>query len=154
MAVRVPPALNLAVLCSYVDLDADGRPFSIHEPLYALGIAPDERGKLPAPDFVVVIQLDDEHAVGTFWLTVEARTGTGIVLPGGRLPPVEVTFVGNPDPLVPFEHVFDVRGLVFPEPGRYYFHVMCNHIPLHVRDPISAPPCLRVLPGEATSGGL
>jgi hypothetical protein len=151
MSTRVPPALNLAVLCSYVDFDADNRPFRLNEPLYALGLVPDAGGKLPAPEFVVVIQLDDEHAVGTFWLTVEVRTASGFVIPGGRLPPYEATFSGSPDPLVPFEHVFDVRGLVFPEPGRYYFHVMCNHMSFHSRDPICAPPRLRVLPGEAAS---
>jgi hypothetical protein len=153
MATRVPPALNLAVLCSYVDTDAGNRPFRLNEPLYALGIAPDTHGKLPAPDFVLVIQLDDEHAIGTFWITAEVRTSGGLVLPHGRLSPVEMTFTGSPDPLVPFEHVFDVRGLVFPEPGRYYFHVMCNHISLHDRVPMSSPLCMRVLPAEATSGG-
>jgi hypothetical protein len=153
MATNIPPALNLAVLCSYVDLDAEQRPFSLHEALYALGLPPNTHGKLPAPEFVLVIQLDDEHAVGTFWITAEVRTAGGVVLPHGRLTPVEMTFTGNPDPLVPFEHVFDVRGLVFPEPGRYYFHVMCNHISLHNRVPMSSPLCLRVLPGEPTSRG-
>ncbi|MBN9117768.1 MAG: hypothetical protein J0I06_01115 [Planctomycetes bacterium] len=153
MATRVPPALNLAVLCSYVDLDADDRPFSLHEPLYALGIAPDARGKLPAPEFVLVVQLDDEHAIGTFWFTAEARTASNIVLPNGRLIPQEATFDGNADPMRPRDLVFTFRGLVFPEPGRYHFHVMCNHTSLHGRDPISSPPCLRVLPGEANSGG-
>jgi hypothetical protein len=152
MATRTPPALNLAVLCSYVDLDADGRPFSLHEPLYALGITPTVRGKLPAPEFVFVVQFDDEHALGTFWMSAQARTASGIVLPNGRTPPIEMTFDGNPDPKVPRELVFAFRGLVFPEPGRYYFHMLCNHISLHDRDPIISPPCLRVLPGEATSG--
>jgi hypothetical protein len=153
MATRVPPALNLAVLCSYVDLDAHNRPFSLHEPLYALGIAPDTHGKLPAPEFLLVIQLDDEHAIGTFWTRVEARTASGIVLANGRTAPVEVTFDGNPDPMLPRELVFTFRDLVFPEPGRYYFHVLCNHMSLHGRDPLSSPPCLRVLPDEPASGG-
>jgi hypothetical protein len=153
MPARVPPALNLAILCSYVDLDADNRPFRLNEPLYAMGLAPDARGKLPAPEFVLVIQLDDEHALGTFWIRAEARTASGFIIPGGQTQPVEVTFDGNPDPMLPREFVFAYRGLVFPEPGRYYFHVMCNHISLHARDPISSPPCLRVMPGEATSGG-
>lgn len=153
MATRVPPALNLAVLCSYVDFDADQRPFRLNEPLYALTVAPDERGRLPSRHFSLYVQLDDEHALGTFWITVEARTASGFVLPNGRTPPAEVTFTGNPDPVIPVELVLDFRGLVFPEPGRYYFYVICNHMSLHGRDPISSPLCLRVLPSEGTSGG-
>jgi hypothetical protein len=153
MATRVPPALNLAVLCSEVVLDADRRPFSLNEPLYALAVLPNERGRLASKHFSLYVQLDDEHALGTFWITAEARTATGFVLPNGRTAPFEVTFTGNPDPVGPIELVFHFRGLVFPEPGRYYFHVLCNHMSLHGRDPISSPPCLRVLPGEAPSGG-
>ena len=149
MATRVPPALNLAVLCSYVDFDADQRPFSLAEPLYALAVLPDERGRLPSEHFSLYIQLDDERAIGTFWIRAEARTPSGFILPNGRTPPVQATFNGNPDPVVPFELVFDFRGLVFPEPGRYYFHVVCNHMSLHDSAPIIAPLCLRVLPREA-----
>lgn len=153
MATRVPPALNLAVLCSYVDLDADNRPFSLHEPLYALGIAPDAHGQLPAPEFLLVVQLDDENAVGNFWVRAEVRTASGFVLPNGRMTPFSLAFDGYPDPMRGRELVFTFRGLVFPEPGRYYFHVLCNHMSLHGRDPISSPPCLRVLPAEVSPGG-
>lgn len=149
MAIRVPPVLNLAVLCSYVEFDAQHEPFSLAEPLYALAVSPDERGRLPSKHFSLYVQLDDEHAIGTFWIRAEARTASGITLPNGRTPPVEVTFTGDPDPMRPFERVFDFHGLVFPEPGRYYFHVVCNHISLHDREPIIAPLCLRVLPREA-----
>ena len=153
MAARIPPALNLAVLCSYVDFDADQRPFSLAEPLYALALVPDGRGRLVSDHFSLYVQLDDEHALGMFWVTAEARTASGFVLPHGRTPPFEVTFDGNPDPVAPIEVVFDFRDLVFPEPGRYYFHVVCNHMALHGREPIIAPSCLRVLPREAGLGG-
>ncbi len=33
MAHRIPPSLNLAVLCSYVEYDGNNRPFSLVEPL-------------------------------------------------------------------------------------------------------------------------
>lgn len=125
------PALNAALLCSYVDFDADQRPFRLVEPIYALAATPDGAGRLMAPDFMLFVQLDDEHALGTFWLTAEVRTSSGFVLPGGRLRPQEVAFAGSPDPLVASEHVLDVCGLVFPQPGRYYLHVMCNHTSLH-----------------------
>jgi hypothetical protein len=151
MATRLPPALNLAVLCSYVEFDGEGRPFSLVEPLYALALAPDERGRLPSPHFCLYAQLDDEHASGTFWIRTEARTASGFVLPNGRTGPTEAVFAGHPDPLIPFEVVFDFRDLVFPEPGRYYFHVVCNHMSLHDRAPLIPPLCLRVLPREATS---
>ncbi len=114
MATRVPPALNLAVLCSEVILDADQRPFSLNEPLYALAVAPDASGRLTSEHFSLYVQLDDEHALGTFWICAEARTATGFVLPKGRTTPSEVTFTGNPDPVVPVELVFHFRGLVFP----------------------------------------
>lgn len=148
MAVRPLPALNAAVLCSYVEFDADQRPFSLAEPLFALAAEWDERGRLLSPHFSLYVQLDDEHALGTYWITAEARTASGFVLPNGRLLPQEVTFAGNPEPLRAVELVFDFRGLVFPEPGRYHFHVMCNHLSLHTRDPFIPPLCLRVLPGE------
>lgn len=153
MAARILPALNLAVLCSEVIADADNRAFSLNEPLYAIGLVPDQHGKLPSKEFFLYVQLDDENALGTYWITAEARTMHDTVLPGGRLAPQEITFDGNPDPLLPRELVFRFRGLVFPGPGRYHFHVMCNHVSLHARDPITSPPCLRVLPGEQSAGG-
>ncbi|MBA4192642.1 MAG: hypothetical protein C0467_32135 [Planctomycetaceae bacterium] len=139
------------MLCSYVEFDGDDRPFSLVEPLAALALTPDDRGKLWAPDVALYVQLEDEHAVGTFWVTAEVRTASGIVLPNGRLPPIEFTFTGDSDPLHPFEYVFDVRGLVFPEPGRYHFHVMCNHMSLHVRDAAPPPNRLWVIPSELPS---
>lgn len=45
MATRVPPALNLAVLCSYVDFDGNQRPFSLVEPTHTLSITPAAGGK-------------------------------------------------------------------------------------------------------------
>lgn len=148
MATRIPPALNAAMLCSYVEFDAEQRPFSLAEPLFAISAEPDERGRLKSPHFSLYVQLDDEYASGTFWIMVEARTASGFVLPDGRLQPKEATFAGNPDPMRAVELVFDFHGLVFPEPGRYYFHVVSNHLSLHTREPLIAPLCLRVLPRE------
>jgi hypothetical protein len=150
MSTRVPPALNLAVLCSYVDFDADHRPFSLNEPTHTLSVVPNADGKLPAPELAVYVQLDDENAVGTFWFSIEVRTVSGIVLPGGRSRPVEITFAGQPDPLQMHEDVFPVRGLVFPEPGRYHVLVMCNHMSLHSREQTQPPLRVRVLPAEQT----
>jgi hypothetical protein len=149
MATRVPPALNLAVLCSYVDFDADQRPFSLNEPLYALALIPAARGRLPGTEIELYVQFDDEHAKGTFWFSAEVRTPSGIVIPGGRSDRAELTFTGDPDPLVPVEHVFRLRVLVFPAPGRYHFHVMCNHLSLHERPSAPPPSVLRILPAEA-----
>lgn len=152
MAVRLPPALNLAVLCSHVEFDGNRRPFSLIEPQYALGIVPDERGMLPVPEVALYVQLDDDQALGTFWFLVEVRTASGFVIPNGRTARAEITFTGNPDPLLAYEHVFDLRGLVFPEPGRYHFHVMCNHMSLN--EHASIPPSrLRVMPAERPTRG-
>lgn len=151
MAVRVPPALNLAVLCSEVIVDGNGRAFSLNEPVYALGITPDLHGKLPAPGTELYVQFDDEHAVGTFWFMAEIRTESGIVIPGGRTARAEITFIGNPDAIVPIEHVFQLRDLVFPAPGRYHVHVMCNHLSLHDRPASPPPTVVRVVPAEATT---
>src|SRR3569832_145329 len=101
MATRVPPALNLAVLCSYVEFDGNQQPYSLAEPLYALAVAPDERGRLSSEHFSLYVQLDDEQALGTFWITVEVRTANGFVLPNGRTLPFEVAFTGTPDPVAP-----------------------------------------------------
>lgn len=150
MPRRVPPLLNLAVLCSYVEFDGDRRPFSLVEPLHTVALVPDGAGKLPAPGMALYAQLDDDRAAGTFWFSVEVRTESGIVIPNGRSAPVEVAFAGPPDPLQLFEDVFPIHGLVFPEPGRYHFHVMCNHISLHAREQTQPAPRLRVLPAEPT----
>lgn len=152
MAARLPPALNLAVLCSYVEFDGNQRPFSLVEPTHTISVVPDAYGKLPASDFVVYVQLDDENALGTFWFSVEVRTASGIVLHGGRSRPVEITFNGQPDPLHLYEDVFPVRSVVFPEPGRYHVHVMCNHLSLHSREHTQPPLRVRVIPAEQPSG--
>jgi hypothetical protein len=148
MATRTPPALNLAVLCSYVEFDANQRPFSLVEPTHSLSLVPELDGRLPAPELAVYVQLDDERASGTFWFSIEVRTGSGFILIGGRSRPVEIAFTGQPDPLQLHEDVFPVRGLVFPGPGRYYFHVMCNHLSLHSREHTQPPLPVRVLPAE------
>lgn len=150
MATRVPPVLNLAVLCSYVEFDAEQEPFSLVEPTHTLRIEPTADGKLPGPEMALYVQFDDEHALGTFWFSIEVRTGSGIVLPGGRSRPVEITFDGQPDPLQLREEVFPVRGVVSPEPGRYHVHVMCNHLSLHSREQTQPPLRVRVLPAERT----
>ncbi|MCI0703630.1 MAG: hypothetical protein L0241_21320 [Planctomycetia bacterium] len=152
MASRVPPALNLAVLCSYVEFDGNGRPFSLVEPTHTISVPPRTDGKLPAPELAVYVQLDDENALGTFWFSIEVRTASGIVLPGGRSRPVEVTFDGQPDPLQLREEVFPVRDLVFPEPERYHIHVMCNHMSLHSREHTQPPLRIRAIPAEQTRG--
>lgn len=148
MTRRVPPLLNLAVLCSYVEFDGNRRPFSLVEPLHTVALVPNQNGKLPAPEMVLYVQLDDDQAAGTFWFAVEVRTASGIVIPNGRSAPVEMAFAGPPDPLRLVEDVFPIRGLVFPEPGRYHFHVMCNHMSLHTREQTPPAPRLRVLPAE------
>lgn len=117
MAIRFPPALNLAVFCSYVEFDGTGRPFSLVEPLHTVALVPNPDGKLAGLDAALYVQLDDENAFGTFWLTAEVRTRSGIVIPGGRSRPVEMTFEGQPDPLRLYENVLPVSGLVFPNPG-------------------------------------
>jgi hypothetical protein len=148
MATRVPPALNLAVLCSYVEFDGNQRPFSLVEPTHTLAITPTPDGRLPVRELALYVQLDDENAVGTFWFSVEVRTASGYVIPGGRSRPVEITFAGHPDPLQLREEVFPIRNLVFPEPGRYHVHVMCNHLSLHSREQTQPPIRVRVLPAE------
>lgn len=150
MAARLPPALNLAVLCSYVEFDGNQRPFSLVEPTHTVAVVPNADGKLPGPELAVYVQLDDENAFGTFWFSVEVRTTSGIVLPGGRSRPREITFDGQPDPLQLCEKVFPVHDLVFPEPGRYHIHVMCNHLSLHSREHTQPPLRVRVVPAERT----
>jgi hypothetical protein len=95
MTTRIPPALNLAVLCSYVEFDGNNRPFSLVEPTHTLAVSPDSTGRLPAPELAIYVQLDDENAIGTFWFSIEVRTASGIVLQGGRSRPVELTFDGQ-----------------------------------------------------------
>jgi hypothetical protein len=154
-ANRTPPRLHLGVLCSYVELDAKQQPFSLVEPLFGIAIQPDVNGALPAPDIELYVQLEDEHAAGTYWFAVEVRNPRddrvpgGCIISNGRTKPVEVTFAGNFDALAPFEHVFVLRGLVFPDAGWYHFHVMCNHFSMHEKERTQPPLQLLVVPAEA-----
>jgi hypothetical protein len=155
---RAPPRLHLAVLCSYVELDGNDQPFSLVEPMYGVAILPAANGRLPAPAMDLYVQLDDEHAAGTYWFSVQVRRAdpqlpAGRIIDNGQTRPEEVTFAGGPDPLRPFEHVFTLRNLVFPEPGWYHFHVMCNHLSLHDRERSQPPLRLRVMAAERPTGG-
>lgn len=147
---RAVPRLCLAVPCSYVEFDRDGKPFSLVEPLFGLTLAPDADGSLPAPDITVYAQLDGENAAGTFWFAVEVRDARGRPIPGRyRTVPTERTFDPAADPLDPVEFVFPIAGLVFPGPGAYDLYVMCNHLPLHALGG-APPPCrVRLVPRES-----
>jgi len=132
------------VPCSYVELDGDGKPFSLVEPLFTLSVSPRPDGMLPAPDVSVYTQLDG------FWFAVEIRDARGRPLPvRHRQAPHERTFDPvRDDPLIPTELVFALDGLVFPGPGTYDLYVMCNHLSLHALDG-APPPCrVRLVPSE------
>lgn len=154
MAVgRTVPRLNLAVVCSDIEVDGADRPFKLVEPLFTLAVAPDDRGRLPAPRIDLFVQLDGENAAGTFWFAVEVRDARGRPLPDHyRTPAVELSFDPAADPFDPVERAFPLRGLVFPAPGVYDLYVMCNHLSLHALDR-APPPCrLRVVPSESGIG--
>jgi hypothetical protein len=152
MSDRKSPILDLAVLCSYVELDGQNQPFSLNEPLHTVLVSPDASGNLAAPEFALYVQMTDEDAHGTYDFTVEVRTDTNVVIRHQSVEPVRVTFVKRYHPVRPFEHVFRLRGLVFPAPGVYNFHVMCGLASLSDRPNATRPAKLRVVRAEAAGG--
>lgn len=131
MADRHPPVLDVAVLCSKVvrDGNGNGNVFALNEPQHTVVVHPDARRKLSAPELMLFLQMTDWDACGTFEFRVEVHSDEGVILRGPPEDCVRVTFVPRTFPFYPFEHVFVLRGLVFPHPGCYDFHVMCGLAP-------------------------
>ena len=122
----VMPKLRTAILCSHVDFDANGLPFSLHEPLHTVQASAGKAFPFqPAPMFLYT-QLED--AVGTFRFRVITRDEGGIE--SNKTPQTEVTFDGTSHRAIPAELTFELSGFRFPKPGIYYFHVICNHASL------------------------
>jgi hypothetical protein len=153
MADRKSPTLDLAVLCDSIDYDSEHRPFSLNAPLHTVLIEPDEQGKLSAPELMLYVQMTDDEAQGTFRFRVQVRSGTNIVLNDFPASGLEVSFQSHLYPVAPFEHVFVLRGLVFPMPGVYHFHVMSGHASLSDRENSARPAKLRVIAAERPGGG-
>jgi hypothetical protein len=148
---RTPPTLDLIVLCSHVDFTADGRPFSLHEPLNTVIVTPDDQGRLLAPEFMAYVQMTDEAANGTYEFAVEVRC-EGIRIPHLRVDPMQVTFGSRYYPPYPLEHVFVIRDLVFPAPAVYDFHIVCGHASMSDRPAAARPARLRVIRAEPGKG--
>lgn len=151
---RRPPVLELAVLAADVEYDDAGQVENLVRPLHTVGLHANEEGGLPAPEFVLYVQMTDEEAHGPYPFRIEVRreeTNT-IIVP--VLAEQAVTFASRYHPLSPFEHVFRLRGLVFPAPGWYAFHVMCRHVsmsdmpPQRPNAPPARAPRLRVVVEE------
>lgn len=140
------------MLCSYVEYDADERPFSLNEPFHTVHIEPDANGQLAASELMLYVQMTDEDASGTFDFAIEVRTDTNVVIRNGRTNAERITFYSRYHPARAFEHVFLLRGLVFPAPGVYHFHVMCGHASLSDRPNAVRPARLRVVRHEPNGG--
>ncbi len=128
----VKPRLRLALLCSHVDFDARGLPFSLHEPIHTLQIPPGTVGAYRPPPLALYTQIED--AVGAFPFSVELRDERGFVV-NPNAPRVSLAFPGTEYQAVPLEQVF-ARDVAFPGPGVYFVHLVCNHRSMH--EPLSA----------------
>lgn len=123
----VKPRLRLALLCSHVDFDANGLPFSLHEPIHTLQIPPGTTGRYHPPPLALYCQLED--AVGTFPFSVEVRDEQGFAI-NPNAPRVVVAFPGTAYRAVPLEQVLEV-DITFPGPGVFFVHLVCNHRSMH-----------------------
>ena len=141
----VKPRLRLALLCSHVDFDANGLPFSLHEPIHTLQIPPGTTGRYRPPPLALYTQIED--AVGTFSFSVEVWDEQGFVI-NPNPPRLTGVFPGTAYRALPFEQVYEV-DVEFPGPGVYFVHLMCNHRSLHERtspnDGAFPPPRVNVL---------
>lgn len=122
MANRLVPTLRLAVLCSHVDFDANGLPFSLNEPIHTIQIP---SGTTGAYRSLLALYCQLEDAIGTFRFSVQVRDENGFVVNPNE-PPVTLVFPGAMNRVIPLEQVFDV-DISFPRPSVYFVHLMCNH---------------------------
>lgn len=152
MTERSPPSLDLIVLCSHIEFDGNKQPFALQEPLHTVLLEPDENGQLSAPELMLYVQMTDEDAQGTYRFRVEVRSESNIVLRELRDVGIDVTFTSRVYPMRPFEHVFVIRGVVFPAPGVYHFHVMCGLASMSDRPNATRPAKLRVVQAERGEG--
>jgi hypothetical protein len=110
------PRLRLAVLCAYTEPDADKVPCRLNFPTHTIRASANER------ECALYIQL--ENASGEYELTVEIRNERGEVVNPNE-PRVRRTFAGLEHLVVPCEFEFRTAA-VFPKPGQYFFHVLCD----------------------------
>lgn len=125
------PRLRLAVLCSYVDTDADGLPFALTNLIHTIRV-PFEGPDAGKPR-ILALYAQIQNAAGGYEFAVEVRNEHGEVIHAGE--PWRVTFPGTEHRVIPSEQVFEL-GVVFPEPGVYSFRILCDGRSLH--DPESA----------------
>lgn len=143
MSNRIPPFLRTASLCQDIEFDGDGFPFKIVEPLHTLILPPDKFGE-PLTEMFLYAQLEDAN--GRFEFSIRVEDENGNPTPQPSLQSVEHRFVGSRDErIICVELPFRLLGLVFSEPGVYYFQLRCETISLHQRDGAARAPFLRVL---------
>jgi hypothetical protein len=125
---NVRPRLRLAVLCAYVTPDADGLPFAINYPTHTIRIPFVGDDAKKARKFALYTQL--QNAVGDLEFTVEVRNEYGELINPNE-PRRRVAFPGTEHRVIPLEQVFELE-VVFPEPGVYFFGVLCEGRSMHV----------------------
>ena len=115
MPKKPKPKCLAMLLCDYVILDAETRNKSL------IGIF----NRINASKFPVrhdrmhvFIALTDGHGEYTASLKVKNSDGEEVLSLGGK--------VNMKDPLGVAELNFTIRGLVIPEPGRYFVEFWCN----------------------------
>lgn len=144
MSNRVLPFLRTAILCQDIEFDGNGYPFKLVEPLHTLVLRPEAFGE-PLTEVFLYTQLEDANGLFEFSVRVEDANGNVVPQPGLRS--VGRRFVGAGDErIVPVELPLRLAGLVFLDPGVYYFQVRCDTVSLHQRDGAARAPLLRVVP--------
>lgn len=148
------PILELAVLCQDVETDADGRPYNLLGPVYALRWPPDaEELFLPWPTLKLYLRLRDP--AGTFYIHAALRHEGGDAMIYDTAP-LELRFGPTPPPL-PYEFDLELDELTFPRPGVYEVVLYANHVSLHDPElvPIPFPPLrVKVIPADGSPGGV
>jgi hypothetical protein len=145
VSTRVLPFLRTAILCQDIEFDGNSYPFKLVEPLHTLILAPEKFGE-PLTEMFLYSQLEDANGKFEFSMRVEDESGN--LIPQPSLRSVDRRFVGSADErVVPVELPLRLAGLVFAEPGVYYFQLRCDTISLHQRDGAARAPFLRVLSG-------
>jgi len=139
------------VVTAKVGLKELGQGTVLIDPLHTASLKVDADGTIPVPEFAVYIQMRTEDANGTFPMYLEVRDETNsVVIPNGRSSEENITFESRYFPVMPFEHVFLMRGLILPSPGIYHLHIMLRHTSLNDMPHSAQPAILRIVPHEKT----
>jgi len=121
------PRLRFAALCGRIQPDIDGLPFALERPVHTLRFPLGQSRDYRPRELSLYVQLENATGSYHFWPGLRNEHGETIN-PNAKLE--WVTFPQVESSVVPIEREFKL-DVVFPAPGVYFIHLMCEARSLH-----------------------